>query len=68
MDRKTYSEAVISQILFKLMLIDIPQMQSTNLLIYADDISITTTDTNPTSAKIRIEKYLKLLKKWADEY
>ena len=60
--------AVLSPILFNLMLIDIPQMQRINLLIYADDITITTTDTNPISAKIRIEKYLKLLKQWADEW
>ena len=43
-------------------------MHRINLLIYADDITITATDTNPISAKIKIENYLKLLKQWADEW
>ena len=56
-----------SSILFILMLIDIPHMQTVNMLIYANDITVTATDTDATAAKIIIENYLKLPKQWAEE-
>ena len=55
--------AVLSQIILKLMLIDIPEFEKITLLMYTGQ-KIFTSD--PIAAKLRIKNYPELLKQWAD--
>ena len=57
--------AVLSPLLFNIMLSDLPVMEEVELLVYADDITIVSTGKETRNVKKLIENYLKLFDQWA---
>ena len=51
--------AVLSPILFNIMMQDIPQMEHINTHIFADDVTVTTSGVNMKEAKQQLQTYLK---------
>lgn len=58
--------AVLSPILFNLMLQDIPQEDGIIQHIYADDITISCCGADPCEVRTRLQNYLKKFVQWAD--
>ena len=56
--------AVLSPILFNLMLSDIPKEENVSLYIYADDITISYSDANADMAKSNMQQYLNKFTEW----
>ena len=60
--------AVLSPLLFNIMISDIPHQVGIKYYIYADDISITCSHENPTEAKQVLENYIEKLLKWTEDW
>lgn len=60
--------AVLSPLLFNLMLMDIPQEDDVKLYIYADDITISCTGENIQMVRDRMQHYLNQFEIWADTW
>ena len=58
--------AILSPLLFNLMLVDLPEQQDIKLHVYADDITITCSKKNMKAAKIVMQQYIKKLEKWCE--
>ena len=56
--------AVLSPILFNLMLSDIPEMENIDVFIYADDITVMSKGNNMKEVRNSIEEYLKIFDQW----
>jgi ribonuclease HI len=60
--------AVLSPLLFNLMLSDIPQLDGINLHIYADDITVTCSGPNTANVKDTLQEYIHKFVEWAETW
>lgn len=60
--------AILSPLLFNLMMIDIPQDEHIQLYIYADDITISCRGTDPKIVQKRLQNYLNKFSLWTDSW
>ena len=60
--------AILSPLLFNLMMIDIPQSEHVQLYIYADDITASCSGRDPHLVVQRLQSYLNDITKWADKW
>lgn len=60
--------AVLSPLLFNLMLRDIPQTEGIQLYIYADDITVSCSGDNPTVVRQQLQRYLDSFSRWAESW
>jgi hypothetical protein len=60
--------AVLSPLLFNLMLSDIPQQDGINLHIYADDITVTCSGENITDIRDSLQEYIHTFVVWAETW
>ena len=58
--------AILSPLLFNMMLADLPEQDDVKKYVYADDITITCSNKNILVAKKGIQNYLKKLLKWSE--
>ena len=68
MEAGTPQGAVLSPLLFNLMLMDIPENDSVISHIYADDITLTCTANTPTEAKTLVKNYIDSLIAWTETW
>ena len=67
-DAGTPQGAVLSPLLFNVMMCDMPMNDDVKLHVYADDVTITCTAESMALAKARLQNYLKLFAKWTVEW
>ena len=60
--------AVLSPILFNIMLHDLPSQEGINVYVFADDITIACSDTNPDMVQRKLQKYTDQLKIWTTKW
>ena len=58
LDSGTPQGAILSPILFNIMMSDIPQQEHITVYIYADDITVTCVASEPQFAKTKMQRYL----------
>ena len=60
--------AVLSPLLFNVMMSDMPEVEDVKLFVYADDIAVCSSAKNVQEVKRRVEDYIKKFIKWTDEW
>ena len=60
--------AILSPILFNVMLSDLPIQENIKVLVYADDITIVSSNKSMIIAKKEIQKYIKELINWSEKW
>ena len=60
--------AVLSPLLFNLMMSDMPEQERVEIHVYADDITVTSCGSNLRIVKRQVQTYLKEFMKWADTW
>ena len=68
MEAGTPQGAVMSPILFNIMLSDIPNLENVEVMSYADDLTIASSGQNVKDVKRLIQRYLELLWNWAKKW
>jgi len=60
--------AVLSPLLFNLMLSDIPEQDDIQCHVYADDITVTCVGNNIMDIKRKLQQYINTFMKWTEEW
>ena len=60
--------AVLSPLLFNLMLSDFPTSEDVDLFVYADDISVSCSNSDAGEAKLIMQRYLNKFSRWAETW
>ena len=60
--------AILSPLLFSLMLVDLQEQRDIKLHAYADDLAITCSMKNRKASKIVMQQYIEKLKKWRETW